>query len=82
MSAIIHYGSINCQAKKKKDNIQCTNGAYWQVHQTYLCGVHSKGEANRVELPKLPPSIQKDNDLAQYTTISKASSYRRYLNRR
>nr|QBK84934.1 MAG: hypothetical protein LCDPAC02_01330 [Pithovirus LCDPAC02] len=47
---IVYYGDIKYEAKyssgKNKDK-KCKNGAYYDIGDKYLCGVHS-----RKELPK------------------------------
>jgi hypothetical protein len=59
-----YYGQIKCQ----KEN--CKNKAYYQLDNSYLCGVHSKNKEKRVELPKMSAS-QKVEEKKSLEALSK-----------
>lgn len=52
-SEMTFYGATSCSASLKNGN-PCRNKAYFLSQQKYLCGVHSKSDSQRTQLPKDP----------------------------
>jgi hypothetical protein len=53
MASIVYYGTIKCSGVTGSQKL-CRNKAYWLSNSLYLCGVHSKADQERTELPKNP----------------------------
>lgn len=53
MSEIVYYGSVKC-SKETATGKECRNKAYWLSFNSYVCGVHSKSDEDRIALAKNP----------------------------
>ena len=65
----VYYGETNCSAilgSGKNRGTSCQNKAYFEVAGKYLCGVHSKGKDEVIELPKRSKKEVKDRTEEEY----------------
>ena len=53
MADVVYYGSVKC-SKETAAGKPCRNKAYWLSFNSYVCGVHSKSDKNKIALPKNP----------------------------
>lgn len=74
-----YYGELKCESIKKGGD-KCENGAYFDIAGHYYCGMHSRQNPARKQLPKNPirekkirgPTIKHDPaDMSEYDTAAK-----------
>jgi hypothetical protein len=61
----IYYGETKCERSHK-----CKNWAYWLSHGQAVCGVHSKGDSKRKELPENPKKEEMEQERLETLTLS------------
>ena len=59
-SRINFYGEEKCESIVKSTNKSCSNLAYYKSDEKLLCGVHSRKDTKREELPKKPNKVKYD----------------------
>eukprot|EP01117_Protostelium_nocturnum_P015170 TRINITY_DN5850_c0_g1_i1.p1 TRINITY_DN5850_c0_g1~~TRINITY_DN5850_c0_g1_i1.p1 ORF type:complete len:356 (-),score=129.47 TRINITY_DN5850_c0_g1_i1:34-1101(-) len=72
----ICYGDVKCK------KAGCKNGAYFQVGNLLLCGVHSKSEPKRIKLPKRSKAEKAAFDAMKKESVDAKVEAARVLNER
>lgn len=66
MSDLVYHGETLCESGS------CKNKAYWKTSIGNLCGVHSKRDSNRIELPTNPNKMaNEDQRMRDLCTLAK-----------